>query len=205
LASQTVRKTHIVLVKSMSEPTILAQELQTFRASVHQIRLSFDQESQRNTDKLSHDLRELEAYCIQSFADLQHSVDEMSARVSDFRAAIEGEPRGPLEDALLRSTPAEFLPFLSANNTRQFFLPFKRQKPAVLLRLIAVLQELLDHEVVSPWLECALLDLDTQDRMIRGSAPEVLQALQTRVERLGGAKWNMIGHIVRSLFVEFKS
>ena len=128
----------------------------------------------------------------------------MSARVSDFRAAIESEPRGPLEDALLRSTPADFLPFLSANETRQFFLPFKRQKSVVLLRLIAVLQELLGHDVVHTWLECALLDLDTQDRTIRGSAPEVLRALQAKLARLGGAKWNLIGHIVRSLLVEFK-
>jgi hypothetical protein len=189
----------------MSEPHSLAHELHVFRVSVQQLRHSFDQETQRNTEKLNHDLRELEVYCIQSLADLQRSVDEMSARVADFRAAIEGDPRGPLEDALLRSTPTEFLPFLSANDTRQFFLPFKRQKPAVLLRLVGVLQELLDHDIARPWLECALLDLDTQDRTIRGSAPEVLRALQAKVERLSGAKWNIIGHIVRSLLVEFSA
>jgi hypothetical protein len=137
-------------------------------------------------------------------AHLHHELARLASRVGELCSVLEGDPMGPLEEAINRAgTSDDLLAFLASNDLEQFFLPAKQQKAAVLLDLLERLSDVIGQEIAFPWLERALLDFDTQDRAVRDRAPQVLAALQEKVKGIGGPKGHLLEHLIRSLAVGY--
>jgi hypothetical protein len=183
----------------------LAREVAEFQSELDSARLALSDAEGESRQTLERTFATFNEISKVQLGQLRSDLGRLASRVGELCSVLEGEPVGPLEEAIRRSrVPEEILPFLASNDIEQFVLPAKHPKAVVLLDFLVLLGELLNQEIAYSWFERSLLDLDTQDRAIRQRAPKVLAVLSEKVGRVPGSKGHLLDHLIRSLAVEYR-
>lgn len=117
---------------------------------------------------------------------------------------IENKPESPLDEVLESRSLEKLEQFMEKNDPNEIFPPNPNHKPATMLSFLQQSSFLIptQTDLALEWISSCLLDLDTNDTMIKRFSPVIFKSLIEKLNGINNSKARAIKHIIRSLSLD---